>query len=385
VEALIYKYEHKLSEAGLTSEGAPLMGALDAELLWNRHDRKTPFLEMIFKKLNITALLFSEPKEPYRTIIDHLCRSSSGTIFPEDSETRTFLHDLPVTDGLDDTRVVSLLKQRKCVLIPGHGIIAFGTVSPEQAFITYSSVCFATFVKFFSDMLFKKKRGMISGEESMIFRRVRNMLDAPIPNAPMLARSPFSDEQEMVRAIEEAGKEVVRYGLVDSYFGNISYCFRNTLYISQTSSSLDELVGCIDPCPLDGSSCAGITASSELLTHLEIAKTSGAKAILHGHPKFAVIISMDCDRDDCPTRGLCHRRCPEKRYLDNIPIVPGEVGTGPFGLCNTVPSAVAEANGVIVYGHGVFTTGISDFNEAFSRLLTIENRARAEYFRRFDE
>ena len=160
---------------------------------------------------------------------------------------------------------------------------------------------------------------------------------------------------------------------------------RGTLYISQTSSSLDDLAGCIDPCPLDGSSCAGITASSELPTHLEIVNNSDLKAILHGHPKFSVIISMDCDRDDCLTRGLCHRRCPERRLLDDIPIVPGEVGTGPFGLCTTVPDAVLEACGAIVYGHGVFTTGKSDFNEAFSRLLTIENRSREEYFRRFDE
>ncbi len=382
---MMYKYEQKLSEAGLTEEGAPLMGVLDAELLWSRRNRHTPFLERLFKELNISSLLFSEPREPYRTIIDHLCRTSDGTIFPEDCETRTFLHDLPVAGTLSAAEIAAFLKHRKCVLIPGHGIITFGTVSPEQAFITYSSVCFAVFVKFFSDMLYRKKRGTISLEELKIFRRVRTMLDAPVSNAPLLAQSPFSDEKEVLRVIEEAGKEVVRYGLVDSYFGNISYCFQGTLYISQTSSSLDDLAGCIDPCPLDGSSCAGITASSELPTHLEIVNNSNSRAILHGHPKFSVIISMDCDRDDCLARGLCHRRCPERRLLDDIPIVPGEVGTGPFGLCTTVPDAVLEACGAIVYGHGVFTTSKSDFNEAFSRLLNIENRSREEYFRRFDE
>ena len=50
---MIYKYERKLSEAGLTEQGAPLMGALDAELLWNRRNRHTPLLERLFKELNI--------------------------------------------------------------------------------------------------------------------------------------------------------------------------------------------------------------------------------------------------------------------------------------------------------------------------------------------
>jgi hypothetical protein len=36
--------------------------------------------------------------------------------------------------------------------------------------------------------------------------------------------------------------------------------------------------------------------------------------------------------------------------------------------------------GVIVYGHGVFTTGTGDFNEAFTCLLTTENGCRERYF-----
>ena len=58
--------------------------------------------------------------------------------------------------------------------------------------------------------------------------------------------------------------------MVDSYFGNISYRDGNTIYISQTGSSLDDLAGCIDPCPVDGSTCAAITASSEYSAHRDI-------------------------------------------------------------------------------------------------------------------
>ena len=62
----------------------------------------------------------------------------------------------------------------------------------------------------------------------------------------------------------KTGKELVKQRLVDSYFGNISYVRGETIYISQTGSSMDELEDCIDAVPLDGSSSSGITASSEL-------------------------------------------------------------------------------------------------------------------------
>jgi len=168
--------------------------------------------------------------------------------------------------------------------------------------------------------------------------------------------------------------------LVDSYFGNISCLFKDILYISQTGSSLDELRGCIDPVPMDGSSCVGITASSELSAHRAIVTAGTHRTVLHGHPKFSVILSLACNEKNCVLRGQCHLRCPRQRQAAGVPIVSGEVGTGPYGLCHTVPPALAEHRGAIVYGHGVFTVGKTDFNDAFASLLDIENACRKEYF-----
>jgi ribulose-5-phosphate 4-epimerase/fuculose-1-phosphate aldolase len=183
----------------------------------------------------------------------------------------------------------------------------------------------------------------------------------------------------------EAGRYTVEYRLVDSFFGNISYLLDDVLYISQTGSSLDELEACIDPCPLDGSSCAAITASSEFTAHREIVTTTGMRAVLHGHPKFAAILSMDCRKQDCEHAGRCHTSCPEKRFVEDVPIVPGEVGTGRFGLCNTLPPAMAGHRGVIVYGHGLFTVGRHDFTDAFTHLLDIERMCRETYRARLQE
>ena len=382
MEQLVRKYALKLVSAKLAEPGAPLVGGLDAELLWNRPDPACAVLEDVFAGLNINSLLFARPAEPYRSIIDYLAERADRAIYPSDCETRTFLHDLPVAREFAGAAIVEALKRRKSVIIPGRGIVTFGTVSPEQAFVSFSSVCFACFVKFFSDCLTRSRTGRLDETQRRVLDRIRPLLE-PIPTAPpRLAQGPFASEAEVYRALSEAGRLTVQRRLVDSYFGNISYRYGRTLYISQTTSSLDELDGYIDPVPLDGSSCAGITASSELTAHREVVAATGCNALLHGHPKFSVILSMDCQRDDCEYRGRCHILCPHERFVGDVPIVPGEVGTGPHGLCNTLPPAMKGRRGAIVYGHGAFTIGTDDFNEAFESLVAIETMCREEYFRR---
>lgn len=375
-------YENKLIRSGLVGPEPPLLGCLDAQLEWNRADRRRFALEDIFKRLNINALIFSRPAEPYRSIIDYLAKTSNGTITPNDCETRTFLHDLPVSFQFSSNSVVSILKSRKSVIIPEEGIITHGTVGLEQAYVTFSSVCFAGFVKFFCDFLLQAKQGQVDTKRRQLFDKVVENLDPPVSFNGSLMKGPLKSKKRVYEAIQEAGRLTVEHRLVDSYFGNISFRHGRTLFISQTGSSLDELKDAIDPCPLDGSSCVPITASSELPAHLEIVLNTANKAVLHGHPKFSVILSMDCDITACLCSGECHRACPHERFACGIPVVSGEVGSGPHSLCKTVPEAIRKYPGVIVYGHGLFTTGKTDFNQPFKHLIQIENNCRTEYFNR---
>ena len=91
---------------------------------------------------------------------------------------------------------------------------------------------------------------------------------------------------------------------------------------------------------------------------------------------------MLCDREDCPGRGLCYKKCAEPRKFRDIPIIPGEVGTGPTGISSTLPPAM-KGRGAIVYGHGLFTAGDTDFREAFKSLMDIEQSCLEEYSRIF--
>lgn len=381
MKRLLEKYSAKMVSAGLAEICHPLLGGLDAELEWNREDPAIPVLERVFRGLSINSLLFSLPAEPYRSIIDFLASGDVNSIQPEDSETRTFMHDLPVIRDFSSDMIIEKLRRRKSVIIKGKGIITWGTVSPEQAFIFYSSVCFACFVKFFSDYLRDSRNGEVSLEQERVFRKVLNNLDEYPDKPPVLMSGPFRNREDVYRAVAQAGRLTVEQRLVDSFFGNVSLKWGDTLFISQTTSSLDDLEGCIDPCPMDGSACISITASSEFSAHMGILRFTGMNAILHGHPKFSVIMSMDCRLENCASRGYCHIRCPERRFIRDIPIVPGEVGTGPYGLCNTLPPAMEGSRGVIVWGHGLFTASSDDFNEAFRNLLSIERMCREEYFR----
>lgn len=375
---LVDKYVGKIISAGLSDD--PLIGGLDAELVWNREGEETGELKKVFDRLSINSLLYAEPAEPYASII-HFLASGCDTIKPYDCETRTFMHDLPVVREFDGDEIASTLRNRKSVIVEGRGIVTWGTVSPEQAYIFFSSACFACFVKFYSDYMMAVRTSSVSREMQATFDRSASSL-FPLPEKlPDLMTGPFESEPDVRAAMCEAGYATVHNRLVDSFFGNISYQLDRTLYISQTGSSLDELENCIDPCPLDDSSCAGITASSELVAHRGIIDRTGVRGILHGHPQFSVIMSMKCERDDCDNAGKCHVRCTEERFIGDIPIVPGEVGTGPTGLCNTLPPAIERNRGAIVYGHGLFTLAESDFNKAFSDLVDIERMCRKEYFR----
>ncbi|MBN2341274.1 MAG: class II aldolase/adducin family protein [Deltaproteobacteria bacterium] len=382
MEQLIQKYVGKIVSQGLASPDRIVMGGLDDEFFWNRDDEHVPMLRGVFDHLNINSLLLCTPDEPYASILRYLAATSGAVISPKDSETRTFLHDLPIAQERNTESIVHHLKRRKGVLFPGGSVAAFGTVSPEETFVTFSSVCFAAYVKFMSDCLEAVRSGGISSAAQSVLRQALDALVLPPKHAPNVQLGPLDNETNLHAAICEAGRHTVAHRLVDSHFGNVSARWNNTVYVSQTGSSLDELERCIDPCPLDGCSSAGITASSELTAHMRIYDATNADVILHGHPRFCAILSLDCELEECANKGHCHIRCDKPRFVEDVPIVPGEVGTGPYGLCNTVPAAMVGNRGVIVYGHGLFNAASCDFQSALQNTFDIERMCMEAFIRR---
>jgi ribulose-5-phosphate 4-epimerase/fuculose-1-phosphate aldolase len=397
---LINKYIDKLCAQNLAEKSDILFLALDADLHSNIPlDKEVLRLSRVFEIMNINTILFSKPKEPYWSIINELIKwkvkssNEKDKIVPMDCETRTFFHDIPIIDEFSPEEIAKALSRRKSAIIMNKGIVTYGVVTPEQAFVSFSSTCFSTFVKYFFDsMIYFKDCVLNNIEPDMEFVRRFKLIACKIRSSRFKIQKLSSgipkNEYDVIKMLSEAGKAVVENHLVDSYFGNISYILGDKIYISQTGSSMDELECCIDAVPLNGSSSTGITSSSELSAHKNIYYATGDNAILHGHPKFSVVMSMYCETIDCPhcmNLDYCYRKCKEKRYIAGVPVVSGEIGTGPSGLLNTVPEAMKEGKGAIVFGHGVFTSGKDNFNKPFKMLMDIENKCKEEYFRKVQE
>ncbi len=343
-------------------------------------------LKQVFDLMNINSILYVIPSEPYRSIIQSLLKwgTTNSKIIPQDCETRTFFHDIPVIDEPSPDKISQALSERKSAIISeGPAIVSYGSVSPEQASVSFSSTCFSTFVKYFYDHLTyldecRERNDVPVSERLKEFGSIVSLLDMDYSTA-QLAKGPPQEREEIMEMLSEAGKRVVEERLVDSFFGNISYFSGKEIFISETAASLDELQSSIDIVPLDGSSSVGITASSEVSTHRKVFENTKARVILHGHPKFSVIMSMYCNKD-CDSRDECHKACPEQRSICETPIVPGEIGTGPTGIVNTVPEAFELSDAVIVHGHGVFCIGSKDFNEPFKKMMGIEECCKTKYF-----
>jgi ribulose-5-phosphate 4-epimerase/fuculose-1-phosphate aldolase len=358
---------------------------LDDVVTTNKHDEWLPLFSRVFSGLNVTSLLFARATLPFADLLVERAPAASDRLVPNDSETRVFLHDLPFIRRREwsalsredlGKRIIACLRERKAVIVQGLGIVASGGVTVEQAYIGFSTVFHTTFVQYLLDVL---TEGFRFPQERAAFGEFRRnwLREADLSNL-RFAAGPLMDRTAIVQEICAVGRATVEKGYVDSFFGNISYFDGKTIYISQTTSSLDELEGHIDPVPLDGSSTAGLSASSELPAHRAVYASTGFHAILHGHPRFSIILSMHCEEQTCTIED-CNRLCNRKRSVCGVPIVAGETGAG--GLARSVPGAIRESGVCIAYGHGVFSAGEKDFRDAFMRMAEVEDRCRREYFR----
>ncbi|MFP4255730.1 MAG: class II aldolase/adducin family protein [Desulfobacterales bacterium] len=378
-------YETRLYRQGLAEHGTALFAAAGTDGCLNRRHEDCKILHRLLQDVNAGAIVYAKPAQPCAPALYFLAQTApDGIIKPEDSETRMFLHDLAVADGFDRPSIARALSGRKCVIVPQQGIVACGRTAAE-AYVHFSAACFSGFVKFFSDTLQEGKTGGIENLREQAFLSACSHLPLPPVFNGGLMNGPFETGEQAKSAITEAGKKIIDLRLVDACFGNISYRVKDTLYISSSGSFLDELENDVLSASIKNGLCKTGKPSSELPAHLEIASLADCRAILHGHPLFSVIMSMDCLEKDCRHTGSCHLDCPAPREVGGIPVVPGETGSGRFGLCRTVPPAVKRTGAAIVYGHGVFTCATKDFNEALCRMAGIERTCREIYFERLSK
>jgi len=172
------------------------------------------------------------------------------------------------------------------------------------------------------------------------------------------------------------GRKIVESGLAHSHFGNVSKRVGDQMLISTTGSMLDELEGQIVTVPIDSASPdeLDVIASSEVNVHRAIYKATSALAVLHGHSKYAVVMSMLCKPGE---QMLIVPEDSESVYfLHEIPVVMG--GIGSEELARNAAQALRDHKSVVVQGHGTFARGAT-VDEAFVILSSIEHACMVKY------
>jgi len=382
----IVKYTAKLVSDQSAQAGRIAFAAQDDVIISNGDPTLASLAEAVISRLDCLSLAIATPSLPFADYLIQRAARHEHIIIPRDTETRTFLHDIPIVRKFEITSdpaetFARLLGNRKGIVVEGIGIIAAGALTVEQSYINWSSVFHSTYIKYLEDLL---ENGFILPGEREAFDDFRRDVLIPLSSEGLEFRDgPFLEKEVILEEMNRVGRYTVQRHLVDSFFGNISYSSGKLVYISQTASSLDELAGCIDPVPFENSSTVGITASSELVAHRAVFEMTDCRAILHGHPRFAVVMSMMCsEKESCHVTD-CWKECSKVRFLGGTPVVAGEIGAG--GIAKNVPPVIGRTGSAIVYGHGVFSIGMTDFREAFQALVDVENWCRSEYFRRIDE
>lgn len=177
----------------------------------------------------------------------------------------------------------------------------------------------------------------------------------------------------MWQEIARFGKKLVDAGLVESHFGNISVRVGNRMIITRSGIGLDDIseAGVVEV-ELDKPSSLDIIASSEIIVHRRIYKTTSALAIVHVHAPFAVVQSFLAEGD-----SVVPIDSEGQYFLHEIPVVRGGVGTPE--LAENTAAALREHKGVIVYSHGTFAVG-KILEEAFVVTTQIEHSCKLKYY-----
>ena len=183
----------------------------------------------------------------------------------------------------------------------------------------------------------------------------------------------------MWREIAYWGKKLDDAGLVSSRFGNISVRTKNGLLIKRSGVMLGNINGPEDlvevglhPSDDDESDSIESLASTETPSHRAIYLSTGARAIIHAHPRFGIIESL-LQKDEVKpldTEGL--------PFLGTIPIIDGE--TGSQLLYDNVSRlfSTGKYKCALNRGHGSFAIG-ADLADCFNTTAMIEHSCFVKY------
>ncbi len=161
-------------------------------------------------------------------------------------------------------------------------------------------------------------------------------------------------------------------GLVSSHAGNMSGRIGDRLVITRRGSMLGRLrPGDLVETGLFRDDSGIALASSEIVVHRAIYAATSAQAVLHTHPPYGIVLSLEQDEIvpvDSEGSYLLHR----------VPVVAAEKTIGSKEMAELLSAALTRYKLCMLRGHGLFATGHM-LEEAYQWTSAFEASARIAY------
>jgi L-fuculose-phosphate aldolase len=173
---------------------------------------------------------------------------------------------------------------------------------------------------------------------------------------------------KILREILQVGRALFEEGLVDAVSGNLSVKFREHIYITRRGRITGNLRrGDILRVKLNND-FLDPRASSELIVHREIYKTTDAGAVVHAHPVSAVALSLHLEEIrpiDSEGRDI----------LGNVKVISVSKPSASRELALAVSDVLKGNSIVLVRGHGAFCRA-RKLKEAYRLVSCLEHSCK---------
>jgi L-fuculose-phosphate aldolase len=172
-------------------------------------------------------------------------------------------------------------------------------------------------------------------------------------------------DAHLVQTFSAIGRDIFLRGLITSHAGNMSTRAGGKMYLTRRGSMLGRLgPGDLVELPVEGDDSHILMASSEVVIHRAVYRNTSALAVVHAHPPYATLLSMEND-DIVPIDS-------EGSYLfKHIPVVVSEKTIGSTEASVMISEYLKDFKVVLLRGHGSFARG-DTLEEAYMYTSSLE-------------
>jgi L-fuculose-phosphate aldolase len=180
-------------------------------------------------------------------------------------------------------------------------------------------------------------------------------------------------DERIYEQFREIGRDLYTANMVSSHGGNLSVRLGDRLVIKRRGAMLGNLKPHdLIETGIEKNDSGVALASTELIVHRTIYKTTPALAVCHCHPRSAIAVSLSRE-EIVPIDN-------EASYLlKKVPVIWEEFASGTPEMANKVANALQNYKIIMLRGHGSFATG-QTLEDAFFWSSTLEEACQIMLF-----